>query len=669
MPSFGKRNTHKPSSELEVGEIHAGKVEDADNLGVVSQNAFIYGQIAVFVGLLIFFAGSLIWPNTPHDLSALGGEIYLPQDFADSQEFTDPRMRPFNVDTDTRSIGVNYALPAMAVAGLFAMACGHWILAGLVCLFFMFPWTLIGVSPPATWYMIAILFVIGAIRLSVPKRSALIILLPMAAALAVPVAVMSNAKPVFPFGKSERAHYERIKFADLIANENEPAYIVDKAGKSVIRISSLARLPASGNRENAGKAYAQAQEQALRGDLSHALQSLAQARDFGFRANIHEQPRVQAILDHAAIKGHYGEEVRDRVRLRYYVQLAFAYVFSVVGIAIALSGPLANFLSSAIRDRAGRIRKLKAGLQQIASRGGPEAATTAPIYSIAADDGRDVIAEIELRIKRYQTAAIGLVSFSVLFFIAYGIYGLPDAASSGAFDQVSLSGRMPAVAEENAIPLHRHAIFDPISYAIYLPVLALLLLRRTKLALGVFLGAMIIASTGSFSFTRHSQQEARVSDFSPATVAMVQRRLAYPSDRGKLALATKDGVTRGTIIGGQTAAYTYAQFNYLWNRPAEASRALALIADPNAISGLVHVQRYAIMKEWVTANGHPIPDNIAKPRIPRSVDFQRKLGKWVLAAGAATTFLALLVFGLMMVAVSRRKRLSELVTERLRARA
>jgi hypothetical protein len=103
------------------------------------------------------------------------------------------------------------------------------------------------------------------------------------------------------------------------------------------------------------------------------------------------------------------------------------------------------------------------------------------------------------------------------------------------------------------------------------------------------------------------------------------------------------------------AAYTLAQ---LEGEAGDASHFLSQIEDVRDLHPDVHRERMAIIRDWVSANGHTPPEMEWF-----SADFA-SLGRWLLTLSVASLALAVLVTPLIAVAVARRNRIEALIEER-----
>ena len=673
-PTFGKRQGSFGGYQLGPKSA-AGESSHytSERLGSWSHRLFHYGQLAVFAGLMLMLAALSILPQNPAGLVAMENTIHVPKALIEANDFTDPSGRWGHWHPERTSFGFNPIVSLLAVVGLFALVRGHWILGGLAALFFLFPWSWFGIESPSSIFLVIGFALVAVLRIALPERAALIILIPLVVPLVPVTFFASGAKPNLPpHFRDNVVSYKQIKFEDLVENETLHASDEDKIGRPVIRISSIGVLKAGTPEERAAKAYAWAQEKALRERPGEALVLIQRAEASGFQHDVHSERRIRIIRDYAAASGVLGESSRQKIRLQYYLGWGLASILFVAGLLLTVSGPLSNFVSTALKDRSDRIDRLRRNLGQMRpsqENGDPGPASTDGLDSIAASAGLRVAGQITARTGFYRVAFAVLASLAFIGFFEYYQYGLPAVSSNTAFDRVGITGAIDWIVEQGEVKTYRGpGPISPITYLAYLPALFLFMAGHRRLALVAILLVMSIGTIGMHPVKRHSDLEAAAFDFTSRMRAVIEDGLDGPVRVRAVNLDRPADAYRPTLRK-LDAAYALAQIAYLENRPQETAAMLNHIEDPNGLHGLVHMQRFGLMKEWVAAKGILLRADQPEPRLPRPLHFQRIMGNISLLAGIVFSLLAIVVAALWGFAEHRRTRLQDLVRQRTRKTA
>lgn len=669
VPVFGRRNARERVAMRPAGLATPSPAADSGDLAEKSSAWRLAGDLVAFTGVLIAFLAATMWPEDPFDLSGLRGAIYVPSSLSHLLIFDSPAAYTIHPDVGTTVIlDAGGTLPAMALLGIAAIVRRRWMLAGLVCIFFLFPWGSIGYRLPMSPVVVCVMVGLAVFRLyrfSARAMLAISAVTAVAGWLIIPL-VLGIFFALLGDEGDQKAEYRNIRYASLIENEGKPPTdLVD--GRKTLRVSTL--VPNMKEEKSGAAAYVAAQEQALRGDARGARTALEELAARGFSGNALDNDRIRAIERFAMASGAYGTEREQEVQSHYRRDLLFAWAILIVGAVAGLLGLGFDLLAEQVRKRMGRLEELRGRLTGsppapavLSSRLGTE------LQSIAALDGDAIVAVMSTRIRFYRIAAAGLLAASLAAAAASWVSILPPPDQNTAFETIGIvpsaldfargAGLVPP--RDPAPPSLIWMFLDPLTLSV-LGLLALVVFRRAVRAVLVVLIVGLVGFQLQFFIPAGDPShvvEARV--LSPETRARVEVAMAG----GDVADAASE---RGVgPLSPSAAALILAQLAYVEGRADDAARAMERISDLPASDlrgrqGDSYRQRMGLIGEWLATRG--ILGLTAHPA-ELSPAWTRTFNAWMTAAAAASFALVAVLMGLALYAGGRRATVQSLIDER-----
>jgi hypothetical protein len=705
-PSFGKRGAHSDADLLSAPPAAEASAYSAAShqLDQASQRIRLAGELTAFVGLMLAFVAIHFLPADPAQLKELEGRNFIPALIAEHLPFNDPPASRTYVDMTSTEIGIdNAAIWFIALAGFLAILRERWVFAGLISGFWLIPWSLFDyhfTPAPIVLYLYAIF---AFFRLYRPSRPVRLVLFPVII-VAGPMIIKSYS---FLFvgaltdSDRPRAEYRMVRVSELAENQGKAARETDANGKEIVRAFTLLGLDARGPAQRAAMAYVAAQEYALRGDPAAAAAALEEAARLGFAPEPYNQKRIQAIRNHVTAAGALGPEASHGLLSQYRIRLTIAWCAAAIGFLMGLIGPFADVIATRIGKRAKRIAEAQGRLSTERPASGQEGAAgrfgrrqgSEAIPSIAALDGEAIVGEIALRMRRYGIAAAALAALALVSFYGSYFFWLPNADSNTAFQTVALVGGAVRLAWKAGLPTFEDAEWARVMlfHASIIGLLGWLLFARKhrRLVLVVLVTILAMVNVGSIALGDRPAHPVSAADLDPNLRAILRQSLENTAERGEArkhaghlslkpnsALPTfrdifpaidSQAAGNPVVIEGSVAAYTLAQIAYLEDRPAEAARMLARIANPDVLTARIHRQRADLIAEWVAAKGHPLPPEARGLPLSIPMSITRQLAHALLGTGGVSAALSILPLLLLIVAQTRRRRIGSLVAERRRS--
>ncbi len=638
--------------------------EAGRNLGDFAERILLGGGLIEFAGLVVLFVATQMWPSDPAALGDLGRAIYVPAVLQDALVVL---HLPFAVHTArvvVNSVGIDLTNPAVvliAVTGFGACLRGRWWLAGPAAAFFAFPWAVVGYHLVAASVILTLLAGAALYRVYRPRLWVAIVVglvLLFGVQAALPVTQMIERAT---FADTTKATYQRIAFGDLKKAEEADT------GPIGARAAILAGLPIFSPAQSAAKAYAVAQELALRGDAVGALTAVTDAEAQGFGATVFDQRRITSILRYATASGVLGEAAETAQasadRMRWMIAMALA----AIGVVLALFGPLSDILGRRLLRRVARLDLATSRLEtqyETIARGEAETVgrEAGAIRSMAVLDGQAALAAIAGRVRFYRYAVVMLLVLAAGFLLGAWWLWLPAAGDNTAFTMLSLPPQLAAMARDaGLVAADSRAAFSAfyVSTASALaPIVGVyLLLRRRKLApVAVLLLAYSFIQIVGLAPIRHAFTEVAPAAVGQEMIATWQAGVGNP-----------DTAVAPDALHGSEAAYGLAQLAYLAGQPGKAQGYLDRIRDTKLLGGAVHRQKIELMRDWTAAHGAAVATDSAAAVLPGTTAVIRTLSRVSLGLGLAALALVLLAAAAGLVAERRRKRIDALVAARSQA--
>lgn len=706
-PGDADRLSAPPAAEAGAYSAASHQLDQA------SQRIRLAGELTALVGLMLAFVAIHFWRADPAQLKELEGRIFIPAVIAEHLPFNDPPASRTYVDMTSTEIGIdNAAIWFIALAGFLAILRERWVFAGLISGFWLIPWSLFDyhfTPAPIVLYIYAIFAFFRLYRLSWPVR---LVLFPVIV-LAGPMIIKSYSFLfVGALTDSDRpkAEYRMVRVSELAENQGKAARETDANGKEIVRTFTLLGLDARGPAERAAMAYVAAQEYALRGDPAAAAAALEEAATLGFAPEPYNQKRIQAIRNYVTAAGALGPEASHGLLSKYRIRLTIGWCAAAIGFLMALFGPFADVIAARMGKRARRIAEAQGRLRAERPASGQEGAVgtfgrrqgSEAIQSIATLDGEAIVGEIALRMRRYGIAAAALAALALVSFYGSYFFWLPSADSNTAFQMVALAGGAVRLASIVGLANYEDAEWARVMlfHASIVGLLGWLLFSRKhrRLVLVGVVTILAMVNVGSLALTGPAHPVS-AAELDPNLRAILRQSLENTDELGEARrfaghslkpnsalptfkdIARREMARRGDtaraidslladdpdVVEGSVAAYTLAQIAYLEDRPAEAARMLARIANPDALTARVHRQRADLIAEWVAAKGHPLPPQARTPRLSIPMSITRQLAHALLGIGGVSVALSILPLLLLVIARKRRRRIGSLVAERRRS--
>ncbi|PDT03657.1 hypothetical protein CO666_13890 [Rhizobium chutanense] len=676
-PLASGSGTGKPTDHI-IDDQHAGLERRSGLLSFVAQGF-------AFVAFMLLFAAACMRPSDPSDLRMLDGSIYVLDAFTNALGLANVKPAVSSVPIGS----IPFAQPAQMISAILALATvftiikRHWFFAGLTAAFFLIPWGLFGQSLYFSPYALA-LFAFIAVAFHAPLSRRGIIAFVAVGVLASPLIFALIFDLSRHVGVRETyAKYRVIRLSELPSN-------IDQANTDVGTDAKIAP-------------YFLAQVAALRGDAAAAAAALDRLEASDVPQNNFDRARFQAIRNFTLASGGFGPEAREKFIVDNAAQSQKAFLLLLAGLLFGIAAPLANGFSWWVARRSRRVSSIERELGHRRARL-PDALKNAgrlfgtsiakkSVQSPSIANGERAIDAIASRARIYLLTSLSLLACASLSALAAYWVWLPAAGKNTAFHFVALAGNTADYAQQDGVTVIV-GVRDWTGWSLLLTwlkypvcIVAIVLATRRSGYLGVFTALAFLACLAlqNVQVAQHARHEALPQQFSQllrsklklaadgSTVAA--GNIPQPDTNGFQGLALN---LRGSIaaekntpssvgkpdIDPSLAAYTLAQIAYLEGEVAEASDFLSRIEDVKDLHPDVHRERMAIIRDWVSANGHA----------PREIDWLpadlaslvRQLGRWLLTLSVASLALAVLVTPLIAIAVARRNRIEALIEERVR---
>lgn len=631
---------------------------------------------------MLLFAAACMKPSDPNDLRMLDGSIYVLDAFTNALALTEVKSAVVSVPIGSMPFGqlAQMVSGILAVATVFTVIKGRWFFTGLTAAFFLIPWGLLGQSLYFAPYALA-LFAFIAVAFHAPLSRRAIIAFVAVGLLASPLIfglIFDLSRHV---GVPETyARYRVIRFSELPSNADQSA---DADGDAKIAPYFLAQVAA------------------LRGDAAAAAAALDRLEASGVPQNNFDRARFQAIRNFTLASGGFGPEAREKLIADNAAQSQKAFLLLLAGLLFGIAAPLTNGVSWLVARRSRRVSSIERELEHRRVRL-PDALKKAgrlfgtsiakkSVQSPSVANGERAIEAIASRARTYLLISLSLLTFAALSALAAYWVWLPDAEKNTAFHFVALAGNTADYAQQDGVTVIV-GVGDWTGWSIAINwlkypacIVAIVLATRRSGYLGVFTAVVFLACLAlqNVQLAQHSRREALPSQFSQllrSTLKLAADRSTVapgnnpqPNTQGFQGLAlnlrgsiaadknTPSSVGRATV-DPSLAAYTLAQIAYLEGEAGDASHLLSQIEDVKDLHPDVHRERMAIIRDWVSANGHTAPEMDWFSADLASL--VRQLGRWLLALSVVSLALAVLVTPLIAIAVARRNRIEALIEER-----
>ncbi|MGR9392107.1 hypothetical protein ACU8OL_03770 [Rhizobium leguminosarum] len=674
------------STDQPINEQHAGLDRRSALLSFMAQGF-------AFVAFILLFAAACIRPSDPADLRMLDGSIYVLDAFTKALALTDVKSGVVSVGTGLMPFTRLAQMVAciLALSTVFTIIKGRWFFAGLAAAFFLIPWGLFGQSLYFAPYALG-LFVFIAVAFHAPLSRRALIAFVAVSLLASPLIIGLISDLSRHVGVRETyARYRVIRVSELPSSAYQASADADEDQQTSSRSDDNAKIAP----------FFLAQVHALRGDTAAAAAALDELEASGVPQNNFDRARFQAIRNFTLASGGFGPDAREKLIVDNAAQSQKAFLLFLAGLLFGIAAPLTNGFSWLVARRSRRVFSIE---RELAHRRAnlPDALKSAgrlfgthiakkPVQSPSVASGERAIEAIASRARTYLLLSLGLLAFAALSALAAYWVWLPDAEKNTAFRFVALAGNTADYAQQDGVAVIV-GVRDWAGWSITLNwlkypicIIAIVLATRRSRYLGAFTAIVFLAcfALQNVQLAQHSRREALPGQFSQ----LLRSKLKLAADRPNVAPGSPPQSTtagfhglalnlRGSIaaekntasssqeadVDPSLAAYTLAQIAYLEGEAADASHFLSQIEDVRDLHPDVHRERMAIIRDWVSANGHTPPEmQWFSTDLPSLV---RQLGRWLLTLSVASLALAVLVTPLIAVAVARRNRIEALVEER-----
>ncbi|PDS77678.1 hypothetical protein [Rhizobium sp. L43] len=686
--AFGRRVLGATSSPRASGSA-AGKLTDhiidEQHAGLDRRSGMLsfIAQGFAFVAFMLLFAAACTRPSDPNDLRMLDGSIYVLDAFTNALALANVKSAVSSVPVGS----IPFAQPAQMISAILALATvftiikRRWFFAGLTAAFFLIPWGLFGQSLYFAPYALA-LFAFIAVAFHAPLSRRAIIAFVAVGVLASPLIFALIFDLSRHVGVRETyAKYRVIRLSELPSN-------ADQASADAGADTKIAP-------------YFLAQVAALRGDAAAAAAALDRLEASGVAQNNFERARFQAIRNFTLASGGFGPEARKKFIVDNAAQSQKAYLLLLAGLLFGIAAPLTNGVSWLVARRSRRVSSIERELEHRRARL-PDALKKAgrlfgtsiarkSVQSPSVANGERAIEAIASRARTYLLVSLSLLTFAALSALASYWVWLPDAEKNTAFHFVALAGNTADYAQQDGVAVIV-GVRDWTGWSVALNwlkypacIVAIVLATRRSGYLGAFTAVAFLACLAlqNVQLAQHSRREALPQQFSQ----LLRSKLKLAADgstvapgnipqpntdgfqglalnlRGSIAAEKNTASSVGKVtVDPSLAAYTLAQIAYLEGEAGDASDFLSRIEDVKDLHPDIHRERMAIMRDWVSANGHTAPEMDWLSADLASL--VRQLGRWLLALSVASLALAVLVTPLIAMAVARRNRIEALIEER-----
>ena len=664
--------------------ISRASAEPSDRRLRSNRTAFLLaGDLIGFCGLLVVFAATVLWPADPAALSALGSEINIPPVLTDVvQRFTELSRQNVNV----AEVPLGWYCLAFLVVGVMAALNRRWLLVGLTTGFMFFPFSAIGIIVPVV-PLLAAAFAAATVFAIAGGRIAKLAMLPIIGV--VYVFCLYIAVNLVPDG-SARLSYRSIPFAELMTVDGRT--LEGKLGFG------------GGGEAEAARAFAMAQQHALRGEPDAAAKSIATAMSGGYPNNLYEARILGSIEDYITISGARGDTASAARWGRYWTDTVFAWLALVLGSVLAMAAPFSEIISTAMSARLERISRYRAELTggQTPQPGHDLAPVASHLHSLAVDDARQAMEAITRRLHRYRVALIA--SFWLCLCCGLRAYELhlPAPGQNTAFDTIGLEGPVVYLAQEMGLAVKGSphggsllgAFWSPASLLFIAPAVGLLFRAYRTLSFVALVSiAAIDPGLGAVSGSPVANTlplESVTDEFRQFLVEVnaegkdvIRKELAHdssssvqnlgpsfpPIDLPGTPKAETSALAR--MPGGQVpiedvtaATFVLAQIEYLKNRPEEMVQYLEDGIIPGRLDDRADRQRYALMLDWAKDRGVNIGSDVQKIEPLSLPSVTRVRGRLLLAISITAGMASVLSLLFMLIASRRGKRIDALVAQR-----
>ncbi|TAX59362.1 hypothetical protein ELI02_04655 [Rhizobium leguminosarum] len=682
--AFGSM-TGKPTDQP-LDEQHAGLDRRSALLSFIAQGF-------AFVAFMLVFAAACIRPSDPADLRMLDGSVYVLDAFTNALALTDVKSGVVSVGTELMPFTRLAQMVAciLTLSAVFTIIKGRWFFAGLAAAFFLIPWGLFGQSLYFAPYALALFaFIAVAFHASLSRRA--IIAFVAVSVLASPLIIGLISDLSRRVGVRETyAKYRVIRVSDLPSSAYQPSADAEEDQQTSSQSDGNAKIAP----------FFLAQVHALRGDTVAAAAALDELEASGVAQNNFDRARFEAIRNFTLASGGFGPDAREKLIVDNAARSQRAFLLFLAALLFGIAAPLTNGFSWLVARRSRRVFSIERELERrranlpdaLKSAGGLFGTHIAKksVQSSSVASGERAIEAIASRARAYLLLSLGLLAFAALSALAAYWVWLPDAEKNTAFHLVALAGNTADYAQQDGIAVIV-GVRDWAGWSITLNwlkypicIVAIVLATRRSRYLGAFTAMAFLAcfALQNVQLAQHSRREALPSQFSQllrSKLKLAAHRsnsafgnVSQPTTgglqglalnlRGSIAAEKNTPSSVGTVdLNSSLAAYTLAQIAYLEGEAADASHFLSQIEDVRDLHPDIHRERMAIIRDWVSANGHTPPETEWF-----SADFAslvRQLGRWLLTLSVASLALAVLVTPLIAVAVARRNRIEALIEER-----
>ena len=677
---FGRRGSAAVTPQFQMPPFQVAPDGGTEHLSENARILALSGEVLAVVGLLVALIASIVQALKP--LATTMSQIYIPDVLWPAIAFTSP-------DADRHSqflmpMAATLAWPALLVFGVFGVIRGRWVVVALCAAIMAFPWSVFGVLLPSSTVMLVILGCAVGLKLYRPSgvRLVIVLIIGLVAGPLIVGLLTSMLMAILQPGGDAKQMYRVVDFMDLQANGGLPQTGTDEFGRKIVRVTTLEGLSARTQREQGARAFVQAQERTMRGDVAGVIAALDIVESSVYVLNTFERDRLQVARNFATSMGGYGEAARVTFETTVSRALLVDNLSFYPAVALGLLGPLGDIVGNRINRRRQRIEAAQKTLAEqrdvrprevAAERGFGRRETGAGIQSIAAIDGEATIDAIDKRLAFYWNSAL-ILTVTAVFCVGAGLMlWLPPAASNTAFQQIALTSDGARWARTAGLTV----IDGPVSLDTVITIgfipgliiigLGLTFFRRLATSIGgLALAIILFWQVQSFFFVDHAKFELAPSAITGNQRAELERSAALPTiaEQGKLPQRFDEGAGERGMLQPPHAAYVLAQLDYLEGRPQDiGKRLLVVAANQDALTVLAHEQRFDLMREWAGANGHPVDVPISALNMITPMNFPRMLAVPSIAVGVVSGLGAVLGVCLLPVAIRRRRRIEDLVAQ------
>jgi len=388
----------------------------------------IIGEALFFAGLVVLFFMFSNMPVKPGSLAGFNHSIHIPEILTQNWPYDHPGLMN-NTLRDSqiagRSPSVSTMTTAIMMAGVVSVFLRRWALWGLIVLFFLVPWKMLGIHVSGGPVFAIILINIASLSfLKLPKA-----LRGPAKVLAIifgPIifALMAGNASNMVGSKTEStpaAKYQVISYSSLDGKYRDNKYY--PLGREPVVTTTLENLKVETSDEIQAKAYVLAQEYAFKGDTIKANENFQKMGDISDQSDLAYAFRADILKSYINANGGGGATIQASIQDEYTSGLGRAKIWQYLGVALLFCFPLSMLVTRQIENTS---------LTRESDR-----RTTSLIRMEGALHNE--LSERSFHLEgKYTYWLIQCAGVVAIMFVMRAIFALPDAISNTAFKDIEL---------------------------------------------------------------------------------------------------------------------------------------------------------------------------------------------------------------------------------------